>query len=318
MDALTDIIRLLRPQTVLLGRMAAAGRWGVRVPPQPGPAFYLVVEGRCWFRAARGEDIELQRGDYLLSARPTADTFVSAPGVDIALSDEAFKARHSVDGELWVGEKGEGPVTRILGGVVACEPANAELLVGLMPRLIHVKASEGSGARLRSLVAIIRDESTSELPGRDVVLTRLIEVMLVDALRAACEVASGDAGLLRGLLDPPVARALAGIHADVGRSWTVEALARQAGMSRAAFARRFAATIGAAPVEYLLRWRMALAKEALRGGRGSLEQIAAQVGYQSASAFSTAFSRQVGCPPSVYARGLADPADRSTLDARSS
>jgi AraC-like DNA-binding protein len=107
--------------------------------------------------------------------------------------------------------------------------------------------------------------------------------------------------LLGGLADPQLAKALAYIHADVGRGWTVAELAGRAGMSRSVFARRFSDTVGAAPVEYLLRWRMALAKDALLNGRGSLEEIAATIGYQSASAFSTAFSHRVGCPPSDYA-----------------
>jgi hypothetical protein len=102
LDALTDIIRLLRPQTVLLGGMAASGRWGVRVPPQPGPTFYFVTEGSCWFQGEGGL-VALQQGDYLLSARPVADSFVSEPGAETVLSDDAFKASHSVDGEIRIG-----------------------------------------------------------------------------------------------------------------------------------------------------------------------------------------------------------------------
>src|SRR6218665_1700733 len=117
LDVLTDIIRLLRPQTVLLGAMSASGRWGVRVPPQPGPTFYFVTEGRCWFHTGAGDPVELVEGDYLLSARPLTDTFTSRPGAAVELSDEAFKARHTVDGEIRVGQSGEGATNRILGGL---------------------------------------------------------------------------------------------------------------------------------------------------------------------------------------------------------
>lgn len=307
MDALTDIIRLLRPRTVLLGGMAASGRWGVQLPPQPGPTFYFVTQGRCWFLSPDSDPVELQAGDYVLSARPLADCFYSEPGVRLDLSDDAFKVRHTVNGEIRIGAPaGDRPATRILGGLILCEPANADLLVGLMPRLIHVRASEDAGARMRTLVSFVREEAGEARPGRDAVLSRLIEVMLIETLRREAAALSPHAGVLGGLADPQLARAMSAIHADVGRGWTVADLARLAGMSRSVFARRFSEAVGAAPVEYLLHWRMALAKDALRHGRDTLEEIAASIGYRSASAFSTAFSQKVGCPPSSYAASLAE------------
>ncbi|MCQ1573099.1 AraC family transcriptional regulator [Neorhizobium galegae] len=303
MDALADVIKLLRPSTVLLGSMSARGRWGVRVPEQPGPTFYFVTEGRCWFRSHDGGPVELQEGDYILSARPLSDSFLSEINAQTELSDDAFKARHTVDGEIRVGDDGSGPATRVLGGLIQCDPANADLLIGLLPRLVHVRATEQTGARLRALVSMIMDEAGDTRPGRDAVLCRLIEVMLIETLRREAAWAP-HAGLLGGLADPQLAQALGHIHADVARGWTVGELARRVGMSRSVFARRFSETVGVAPVEYLLGWRMALAKDVLLRGRGSLEEIAETVGYKSASAFSTAFSHRVGCPPSEYALHL--------------
>lgn len=306
MDALTDIIRLLRPQTVLLGGMAASGRWGVRVPPQPGPTFYFVTEGRCWFQGEDDDLVQLEQGDYVLSARPQTDAFLSEPGAKTVLSDDAFKASHSVDGEISIGAPADGPatypITRILGGLIVCDPANADLLVRLLPPFIHVRAAEDAGPRMRTLVSFVREEAGDARPGRDAVLSRLIEVMLIETLRGDAAALSPHAGVLGGLADPQLARALAHIHADVTRGWTVAELARHAGMSRSVFARRFSEAVGAAPVEYLLDWRMALAKDALRHGRGTLEEIAASIGYRSASAFSSAFSLRVGCPPSSFAK----------------
>lgn len=304
MDALTDIIRLLRPQTVLLGSLAASGRWGVSVPPQPAPTFYLVTEGSCWFTSGGTEPVPLTAGDYLLSVRPESDCFLSKPEVRPVLSDDAFKARHSVDGEVRLGS--DGAATRILGGLLLCDPANASLLVELLPRLVHVRAADTGGERLRTVVRLLREEAEDERPGRDAILARLIEVMLIETLRREAE-ALPQGGLLGGLADPQLARALAQIHADVGRGWTVAELGRHAGMSRSVFARRFAEAVGVAPVEYLLRWRMALAKDALVNGRGGLDEIAATVGYKSASAFSTAFSQRIGVAPSLYAQSLRAP-----------
>ncbi|MFB9951335.1 AraC family transcriptional regulator [Rhizobium puerariae] len=301
MDALTDVIGLLRPGTVLLGSMSGLGDWGVEVPEQPGPTFYFITEGRCWFKAGEGDLIELHEGDYILSVRPMNDRFLSGPEMETVLSDEAFKARHSVDGEIRLGDPGSGPLTRILGGLVRCDPANADLLIGLLPRFVHVPASEPGGARLRTLVSIVREEAEDTRPGRDAILCRLIEVMLIETLRRESAFCSSHAGLLGGLAHPQLAQALAHVHADVARGWTVDELARRVGMSRSVFARRFSEAVGLAPVEYLLNWRMALAKDALLRGGQSLEEIAERIGYKSASAFSTAFSRRIGCPPSEYA-----------------
>ncbi|CAN7238576.1 AraC family transcriptional regulator [Neorhizobium sp. LjRoot104] len=303
MDALADVIRLLRPATVLLGSMSATGRWGVRVPEQPGPTFYFVTEGNCWFRTDDTGPVSLREGDYILSAKPFSDSFLSEADGRTELSDDAFKARHMVDGEIRVGGEGSGPVTRVLGGLIQCDPANADLLIGLLPRLVHVPAIERTATRLRALVSIILEEAAESRPGRDAVLCRLIEVMLIETLRREAAW-SPHAGLLGGLADPQLAEALGHIHADVARGWTVGELARRVGMSRSVFARRFSEAVGVAPVEYLLGWRMALAKDVLLRGGNTLEEVAETVGYRSASAFSTAFNQRVGCPPSEYAAYL--------------
>ncbi|ODA97079.1 AraC family transcriptional regulator [Mesorhizobium sp. SEMIA 3007] len=301
MDPLTDIIALLRPRTLLLGNLAATGEWGIRSPYQTDPTFYLVTEGECWFEPDYAEAVRLCAGDYLLAAQPSSVCFVSRPGAKLVLSDTAFKQRNTVNNELRVGTLAEGPTTRIVGGLILCDPANADLLFGLLPRFTHIRAAEEVGERLGNLMRIIVDETNAARPARDMVLSRLIEVMLIETLRRdGARRALQPQGLLGGLADPKLARALAHIHADVGRAWTVAELARSAGMSRSRFARRFTDIVGAAPVEYLLAWRMALAKDALLHSHKPLSQIAADVGYQSASAFSTAFSGKVGCAPTQY------------------
>ena len=262
--------------------------------------FYFIVQGRCWFRSSGDELVALQQGDCVLSAKPVADVFFSEPDVEAVLSDDAFKAAHSVAGELRLGDPGQEPATRVSGGRIVCNAANADLLLELLPRFIHVRATDDIAARLRALVSIIREETADMRPGRDAILSRLIEVMLIEMLRCESATWFPHVSVLGGLSDPQLARALAAIHADVGRGWTVVELAQRAGMSRSVFARRFSEAVGTAPVEYLLRWRMALAKDALLHG-GKLDEIAAQVGYKSASAFSTAFRQRVGCPPSDYA-----------------
>lgn len=301
MDALSDLIRLLRLRTALLGNMAASGRWAIRMPVRTNPMFYFIMQGRCWFHSNNGEPVELQEGDYVLSARPLADVFFSEPGVEAVLSDAAFKAAHAVDGELRLGDPAKGPTTRVFGGLIVCNAANADLLLDLLPRFVHVRATDNIAARLRTLVTLIREETIDRRPGREASLCRLIEVMLIEMLRCESATWFSTVCVLTGLSDPQLARVLADMHADIGRGWTVAELAQRAGMSRSVFARRFSEAVGAGPMEYLLRWRMAFAKDALLHDGGTLDEIAAQVGYQSASAFSTAFRKRVGCPPSDYA-----------------
>lgn len=140
--------------------------------------------------------------------------------------------------------------------------------------------------------------------GRELVLSRLVEVLLIEALRSA---PAGDAppGLVRGLADVRLAPALRQMHGQLSRSWTVAELARAAALSRSAFFERFERTVGLPPMEYLLAWRMAVAKDLLRRHDLGIDEVAERVGYGSASTFSTAFSRQVGQPPGRYARGEA-------------
>jgi transcriptional regulator GlxA family with amidase domain len=150
------------------------------------------------------------------------------------------------------------------------------------------------------LVRLVADESKARRSGRNLVLTRLLEVLLVEALRST-SAEDASPGLLRGLADAQLAPALRRMHGQLGRSWTIAELAKVAGLSRSSFFDRFTRTVGVAPMEYLLSWRMAVARNLLRQDL-VIAEVAERVGYSSASAFSTAFSRHVGQPPGRYAR----------------
>jgi transcriptional regulator GlxA family with amidase domain len=186
---------------------------------------------------------------------------------------------------------------RLLGGYFVFDSPDAALLVSLLPALIHVRGVE----RLAVLVRLVGEESGAQRAGRELVLTRLVEILLIEALRAS----SGDeapTGLLRGLSDAQLAPAIRQMHAEVARPWTVAQLAKTAALSRSSFFDRFSRTVGVPPMEYLLTWRMALARDLLRREGLAIAEVAERVGYSSASTFSTAFSRHVGQPPSRYAR----------------
>ena len=194
--------------------------------------------------------------------------------------------------------KPDGPVDlRMMVGHCSFGSPDAYLLVSLLPQLVHVRGEE----RLATLVQLVRDESRGQRPAREVVLSRLLEVLLIEALRSTAETTASP-GLVRGLSDCRLAAAIRGMHEHPTRAWTVAELAKEAALSRSTFFERFNRAVGVAPMEYLLTWRMALAKDLLRRNEGRVADVAQRVGYSSASTFSVAFTRHVGRPPSQYAR----------------
>ena len=192
------------------------------------------------------------------------------------------------------------PDVHLLGGYFIFNSPDAGLLVSLLPALVHVRGAE----RLSTLVRLVGEEASAQRAGRDLVLSRLVEMLLIEALRSTQD-EDAPAGLLRGLGDARLAAAIRQMHGDPARPWTVAQLAKAAALSRSAFFDRFMRAIGTSPMDYLLAWRMALAKDLLRNHDIALAEVAERVGYGSASTFSTAFSRHVGQPPGRYARAQA-------------
>jgi len=247
--------------------------------------------------AVDGEDpVNLEEGDFvLLPATPAFTMSGFGPATPTYIDPRTTPAPSE---EVRHGRP-DGPAdVRLFGGYFAFESPDAELLVSLLPTMIHVRGIR----RLSLLVGLVGEEAGRQEMGRDLVLARLVEVLLIEALRA---VDGGNAppGLLCGLADARVSVALRCMHADAERPWTIVELASEAGMSRSAFFDRFTRKVGLRPMEYLLAWRMAVAKQLLRGDAIALDEVARRVGYGSASTFSIAFSRHVGQPPGRYARG---------------
>lgn len=301
-DPLSEIITLLQPRAVFSRRISGAGRWGVRYSAFGEPSFCAVLEGSCRLTVDGHRPLTLEAGDFVLLAATPGFTMSSLEPGRLERFDPQVTSR--VLGEVRHGTRGGRPDVRLLGGWFAFGSTDTALLMSLLPSLVHVRGVE----RLSTLVRLVGEEASERRAGRELVLTKLVEVLLIEALRAT----PGDdapPGLLRGLADGRLAPAIRQMHSQLARSWTVSLLARTAGMSRSAFFERFTRTVGVAPMEYLLGWRMAVAKDLLRQHDVGLAEVARRVGYGSASTFSTAFSRHVGQPPSRYARlGDANPA----------
>lgn len=296
MDPFSDIIALLRPHTAVAKPISGRGRWGISYDAHDAPGFSLILEGRAWIAFEGLAPIEMGAGDFLLLPSTPAFALYSDFDAPRAKQEPTTDAvRH--------GDPDGDPDFVALGGSFTIERANAPLLLALLPGVIHIRAGERRSERLGQLIALIADECAADDPGKETILRRLLEALLVEAMRRRAVGADADAvGLLHAMRDLPLARVLGAIHADVRARWTVADLARIAGMSRSAFAARFAERLGCGPIEYLARWRMALAKDALIAGQKTLDRIADEIGYESASAFSTAFRKRLGCPPGRFAR----------------
>ncbi|MBB2792393.1 UNVERIFIED_ORG: AraC-like DNA-binding protein [Rhizobium pisi] len=212
-----------------------------------------------------------------------------SPGIDpLTVTMLPVETRH--------GDPEGAPNARLLVGHFAFGSPDAALLVSLLPRIIHIRGD----SRLSVIVQLVTDEARAERPGKNMILARLLEVLLVEALRSNAG-EKAPLGILRGLGDPRLAVAIRRLHENPSKEWTVQQLAGEAALSRSAFFNRFRRAVGLAPIEYLISWRMALAKNLLRQEDIGIQEIAERVGYGSASAFSTAFTRFAGLPPSRYA-----------------
>lgn len=294
-DPLAEIITLLRPRTVFSKGISGAGAWGVRYSAFDQPSFCAVLEGSCRLAVDGQEVVTLQAGDFVLL--PATPGFTMSGFEPVSPKRIDPKVTPSPTGEIRHGTRGGRPDVRLLGGYFVFDSPEAGLLVSLLPTLIHVRGVE----RLSILVRLLAEESSGRKSGRELVLARLVELLLIEALRSTAG-ENTPSGLLRALADAQLAPAMRQMHGQIARSWTVAQLAKRVGLSRSTFFERFTHTVGLAPMEYLLAWRMAVAKDLLRREDLELARVAERVGYSSASTFSTAFSRHVGQSPSRYAR----------------
>jgi AraC-like DNA-binding protein len=302
-DPLAEVVTLLQPSASYSKVVTGAGRWSVRRTEFGNPFYCVILEGSKRLAVDGHDAMILEAGDFVLV--PSVQGFTASSLEPASSEDAIVKPVKLTNGEFRLGSlRGPTDVRFLVGHCVFGSP-DAALLVSLLPQLVHVRGEQ----RLATLVQLIGEESRAQRPARDVILQRLLEVLLIEALRSAAEKAAFS-GLLRGLADERLAVAIRRMHESPSQPWTVRQLAKEAALSRSAFFGRFSRTVGIAPMEYLLTWRMALAKNLLRRQEGSITEVAKRVGYGSASAFTIAFTRQVGLPPGKYVREQASGRDQ--------
>lgn len=295
-DPLADIVTLLQPAARFSKLVECAGSWRIEREATGEPFYCAILEGSCRITFDGNQRFTLQAGDFVLA--PAMRDLVN-DSLDAPDDMSATLPVQVAEGHFRVGRR-DGPADlRMLIGHCSFGTPDAALLVSLLPDIVLVR----DRPRLATLIQLIGEETRERRAARGLVLERLLEVLLIEALRSATETASAP-GLSRGLADERLAVALRAIHARPEHPWSVVELATAAAMSRSAFFARFNRIVGQPPMAYLLAWRMALAKQLLRDRESGVELVAARVGYGSASSFSVAFAKYVGIPPARYARAL--------------
>jgi len=295
-DPLTQVIGLLKPRALLWKQLDADGPWAIRFPAIKDTVFALVVDGSARLHLTDRPPRTMNAGDFLLMTEPDEWT--------LGDSDEtepiAFQRPQSNPSSraIIADSSCTMPSCKLLGGRFTFDRAHAWLLKKTLPSVVEIGSATPGAARVAGLLTMLGTEAWEARPGSTLVIERLLEILLIEVIRHRGEDrTNANTGLVAGLADPQIAACLHALHEDPSRGWSVATLAKAAGASRSVFAQRFRDVVGVPPMQYLLRWRMSLAKEMIRQGL-SISEIAFACGYQSVSGFSVAFARHVGCPPS--------------------
>ena len=304
-DVLSEVLAVTRLKGTVYFSADLRAPWGIALPQRSRSPFYMVVRGQCELTidGRARSTTSLRPGDLAIVPGGTAHALASSTGTAVVPAAE-FVGRHPMDEHGHMEAlKGRGPTTTLIGGCFEFERA-PEPRVSIRPAMIHRRGDDPVVAwGLEPPLRAMAHEAAQTLPGRDVVLNRLADVLFVRAVRAhLSKIGPGRPSWLRGLSDPRIARALAEIHGAPEKSWTLAQLAAHAAMSRTAFAQRFRALVGQTPVSYLATWRMQKAAYLLEMRTLSIAQVAERVGYGSELAFAKAFRRVIGTPPGAYAR----------------
>ncbi|MFJ8039039.1 AraC family transcriptional regulator [Kitasatospora sp. NPDC096147] len=315
MDILSDTLAALRTGRPSVVRTDARAPWGVRFQPVSGAGFHVVVQGRCLLLPVGGEQIELGPGDVVFLRRGTDHAICDAVGSTPVAFEPDRVDRSSPLGRFAIEGAEDGARSVLVCGAYHLDVARPHPLLGDLPEVIHLPAGPGRHPALRSAVDQLCAEMHRPQPGSDSVVTALVDLLLLYILRSWYAELPGERtrGWASALNDPLIAPALKAIHDDPGHPWTVESLGSRAGLSRAAFARRFSTVVGEPPLSYLTTWRMAVAARSLRESADPLGTVAERAGYTSEFAFAKAFKRHFGAPPGAYRRErrAASPTGRS-------
>lgn len=324
-DTLSDVLRSVRLRSAVFYFVSCEGEWVAVAPSSRDIAaavmpdaervieYHVVTAGECWIAIAGEPPLKLKRGDVIMLPQGDAHVVSSTPGMSAAADvDSFFEMRRShrpfrlhypggSEPQLATDGRDGRAATKIVCGFIGCDVRPFNPLLATLPRLLHLPAV-GSG-RSEQFAQLAAEESARKRPGADALLERLSEMMFVDAVRRYLgALPENSRGWLAGTRDRFVGRALALMHEAPALGWTVDELGRRVGLSRSALHERFVDVIGQAPMQYLANWRMQVGAALLRDTAAPVASVALEVGYQSEAAFTRAFKRLVGKPPSLWRR----------------
>ncbi|WP_240138162.1 AraC family transcriptional regulator [Streptomyces sp. MUM 178J] len=318
-DPLSDVLASLNVRTGSLSGLEAWGSWALRFGVHEHIKIGAVLDGSCWLSADGAEPVRLEAGDcFLLAAR---ESFVFSGDLDTPYRSGEEVYRTSDSRVVRIGEPPgttDQERTLIVGSSVHFLDATVALLLDGLPPLVPIRVGTPQAKAIQPLLGVFLDEVSAVRLGASVMSGRLTEILFIQALRAVVAGAGAPDGTalpgwLGALRDPRIGRALLVMHQQASRPWTVAALGAQVGMSRASFAARFKELVGLPPLVYLQRWRILAAGRVLRRGERTVASVAAEWGYSSETAFSTAFKRVTGISPAHY-RGAPFEAVAAMLD----
>ena len=319
-DALSDVLKTVRLTGAAYFDIAAQEPWSIHSPARdqilprilPGAdhliAYHVVTAGRCFASLDGGEAVPLEAGEVVMFTNADPHVMSSSAGMradpPTAEMIDIAEAGHL---PFHINLMNGGAVSaQLVCGYLACDsrPFNP-LLEALPPMLKAGDPRKNDAGWLGQFIHFAVAEVAEKRAGSESVLTKLSELMFIDVVRRYIEtLPQQDTGWLAGLRDPTVGKALALIHARPSFSWTIEGLARQCGASRTVLAERFTQFVGIPPMHYLAKWRMQVASEMLNRGSSNMATIAAEIGYESEAAFSRAFKKMMGVPPSAWRLGV--------------
>jgi AraC-like DNA-binding protein len=311
MDPLSEVLALLKLESLASGGFMTPDDMTIYFPRHQGIKCYAMLAGQCWL-AVEGvpEPVQLNAGDCFILPRGLPFRL----GADLSLEAIPYTvAWNRLSKTNNVSKVTEGS-RYIAGGFFRFAGDHAEMLLHALPPIVHIRR-ESDKAAMRWSLERMREELRDPQPGGSLIAQQLAYTMLIQALRLhLADAASAGSGWLSALSDKHMSVAIASMHNDPGHAWTLKSLAERVGMSRSVFALRFRETVGATPMEYLTRWRMLLAADRLKNSSDGLGAIAQSLGYDSESAFGKAFRRVMGCSPRQYARSSTIPCDVPARD----
>ncbi len=298
-DPLGETLHLLRLTGTLYCRSELTAPWGVDLPPFDGcMMFHIVTAGRCWLEVKGDEPRLLQQGSLALVPHGNGHRIRSSPTAEaVPLFDipvEQVSDRYEI-----MRYGGAGDLTHLTCGVVRFDHVAAQQLIALLPKVLQIDTwDDDEGSWLQSTLRFISREAKELRPGGETVITHLADILIIQAIRSWIDSArEADRGWLAALRDDQVGRAIAAIHREPEKDWTVALLAKAVGMSRSGFSARFTKLVGESAMRYLTQWRMQLARTQLQETSDPLSVLADRLGYQSEAAFSRAFKRVFGVSP---------------------